>query len=191
VTGRQRRGRWLPLSRLALFFWLLGGNLALFGSFTLPRGLQARSMGVQAQTLGAEVQRERAAVARLRARAAIIEGNTRDEAALLARLPDEKEGLPKVMGEIERLAQEAGARPGSRTFAPEPMRNVPLVRMGISLPLSGRYAQVVRFLTLLEASGSFIVVERVQLRENSGAASLDVALSAYFRGDAHRTQGRK
>jgi Tfp pilus assembly protein PilO len=189
VTSPRRSTRWHPRSPSAAFGLLLAANLGLFLSFTLPRGLQARSMGVQARTLGAEVERERALVARLRARAAVIEANARDEAALLAQLPDARGGLPQVLAEIERLAQEAGAKPGARSYSPDPLKDVPLVRVGISLPLSGRYAQVVKFLTLLEASQSFLVVERVQLRENSGATSLDIALSAYLRADSQRTQG--
>jgi Tfp pilus assembly protein PilO len=189
VTSPLRSPGWRARSRSAALALLLAANAGVFLSFTLPRGLQARSMSVQARTLGAEVERERSAVARLRARDVVIESNARDEAALLAQLPDARGGLPQVLGEIERLAQEAGAKPGARSYSPEPLRDVPLVRVGISLPLSGRYAQVVKFLTLLEASPSFLVVERMQLRENSGATSLDIGISAYLRADSQRSQG--
>jgi Tfp pilus assembly protein PilO len=50
------------------------------------------------------------------------------------------------------------------------------------MPLAGSYQQLVAFLRAMENFEHFVTVDRVALRDKDGAASLDVEVSAYFRG---------
>ena len=59
-----------------------------------------------------------------------------------------------------------------------------LLRIKVTLPLEGSYAQLVAFLERVERSKHFLTVDRIALTgDTDGAANLQVELSAYFRSE--------
>ena len=83
------------------------------------------------------------------------------------------------------MAREPGLTAGHRGYAREPVKGTPLVRVMITVPLSGTYGQLVGFLEKVERGKRFITVDRVAIRRNTsehgGQAQLAVELSGYFR----------
>jgi Tfp pilus assembly protein PilO len=169
---------------------LLGANAALFGVFSFPRLLRERSVSAQAEMLRAEVARQREGVAALERRSDAIEANRRDSEAFY----DEVLGTSKtrhvpVLRELSRMASELGLAAGSASYAPTDVRDAPLVRYQINIPLKGSYEQLVSFLASVERSKQFLIVDQLALRERvgedeGGQAELSVVLSTYFKADA-------
>jgi Tfp pilus assembly protein PilO len=175
---------------LVPFLALAVVDAALFGALTLPRLLRERSVAARAETLRGEVTRLREWVAKLEGRAAAIEANRRDSEAFYANvLGTSRARLVPVLRELSEIAAELGLAAGSATYAPQDVRDAPLVRYQITMPLKGSYEQLVSFLGKLERSKQFLIVDQLSLRERggedaSGQAELSVVLSTYFRAGA-------
>ena len=177
--------------RLLPVFLALGlVNVAAAAAYTIPRGLRQRGLAARAQALRSHVEQARQSVADLERRADTVRENTAAEKRLLEKvLSTRRAGLVPTLSEIERLAAEPGLEAGSRSFSPEPLKELPLLRVGVSVSLTGGYGQLVSFLRGLEGSEHFITVDQVQLRERKGEGgdssegALSVQLSAWFRAD--------
>jgi Tfp pilus assembly protein PilO len=177
--------------RLLPVFLALGlVNVAAAVAYTFPRGLRQRGIAARAKTLRTQVEQARQSVAELERRADIVRENTVAEKRLLDEvLSTRRAGLVPTLSEIERLAAEPGLEAGGRSFSPEPLKELPLLRLGVSVSLTGGYGQLVSFLRGLEGSEHFITVDQVQLRERKGEGgdssegALSVQLSAWFRAD--------
>jgi Tfp pilus assembly protein PilO len=168
---------------------LLGANLAVAASYTLPRGLKRRGIAARAQALRAEVEHRRQTVLELQQRADTVKENEQGEKRFLGEvLGTRKAALVPTLSELEKLAADPGLRAGSRSFNPELVKDVPLLRVEVGVQLTGGYRQLVEFLRGLEGSKHFVTVDRVTLRERAGgeeasAGALDVQVSAWFRAE--------
>ena len=168
-------------------------NVAAAAVYTIPRGLRQRGIAARAQALQLQVEQARQLVADLKRRADTVRENAAAEKRLLEELlSTRRAGLVPTLAEIEKLAAEPGLEAGGRSFSPEALKELPLLRLGVSVSLTGGYGQLVSFLGGLERSKHFITVDQVQLRERKGEdrdateGALSVHLSAWFRaeGDA-------
>lgn len=183
---------WRRPSRLALLL-LLAVNLAVAAAFTLPRGLAQRQLDERVAALRVE---RAAAVARqeaLRARAELLARNRRDAAQLTERLiGTREETLVAALQELDAAGRELDLRFGARSMQPTAVKDVPLTRLQIRLPVEGNYRALVIFLRRLEHSRRFLTVDELRLGEREGGqkATLDVGLSAYFRG-RYEAEGRR
>jgi Tfp pilus assembly protein PilO len=169
--------------RVKLLLALLGLNAAVFLAFTLPRTLAERSLASRVETLRADVERERRVVASLRERAEIVSANGRDTDRFYRDVvKSPKEDLLPTIQYIERNAGELGLTVTSRSYAPQEVKELGLVRFAITMPMSGPYKQIVALLDRLEHQTRFLIVDQIQLHVRSDAgADLTFALSAYFK----------
>ncbi|MFI5183884.1 MAG: GspMb/PilO family protein [Vicinamibacteria bacterium] len=172
-----RRVKWL----LALF----GLNAAVFLTFTLPRTLEERSLASRAATLRAEVEREERAVSSAKERAEILLANGRDTDRFYRDVvKGVNEDLLPTLQYIEKAAQELGLTAANRSYSPEEVKGLGLVRFSITMPMSGPYKQIVALLDRLERSSRFLVVDQIQLRARTDVgADLTFVLSAYFKAE--------
>lgn len=167
------------LVRPALY--LVALNAALFLAFTLPRTLQERSLASRLETLRAEAGRERGQIAALRQRAETIRLNQQDASRFLREIVRSRRAtLLPALAEIHKAADAEGLELGAESYARSEVKDTPLVRVRVTLPVKGGYAQLVGFLGRLERAKAFVVVDSVGLREGENGASLDVGLSMYF-----------
>lgn len=157
-------------------------NGVAFLAFTLPRTLRERSLRAHSEQLAAEVATQRDRVARLERRAEVIAANTRDTERFYSQVVGPREArLVGWIREIEGAARQFGLSTGHWNSDAQPLREAPLVRFRITLPLTGSYDQLVSFLRRLETSQQFLIVEQIQLRERERTAgNLDVWLATYF-----------
>lgn len=168
---------------------LLGVNLVVLASFTLPRLSEERHSAERLATLRERVERQRERTEALRERAEVAQAN----AEQLARFYDEV----VCRGEAERLAlvrslqrdlEDVGVVSKRRSWSVEKVRELPLERFSGTLPAEGRYEQLTDLLERLERSEAFLIVESVQLRHREGtAASLDLSVATYCRAPEGRS----
>jgi Tfp pilus assembly protein PilO len=87
---------------------------------------------------------------------------------------------------LQEAARQAGLEFKSAHFDWAPIRDSRLSRAFSTVTLSGRYANIRRFLYAVETASEFIVVEQVGLAETSstrgsdGGLDISLAVSTYF-----------
>ena len=162
---------------------LLAVNLVALAAWTGPRSWRQRNATARAATAKAEVERLRATAAALRLRADAIRANASDMERFYSTLVGtEKANLLPTLEAIEELARSPGLKTGGRTLRRDQIKEAPIERVAVTLPLEGSYAQLVRFLGEVERSPRFLTVDRVAMRAQEGrGTSLQVELSTYLR----------
>ena len=180
-----------PPRRLTVLLGILGLNAAVFGAFTLPRTLQRQSLDSRGELLRREVEQGRAQLAALKEREDVIRENRRDVDRFyssIIKTPDES--MLTAIRYVEKAASERGLTAGGHTWSKEPLKDLGLLRFGMTMPLSGPYKQIVAFLARLERAPLFLVVDDVQLRVRSDAGGdLAFHLSTYFKDDSKGSHG--
>ena len=98
-----------------------------------------------------------------------------------------------VLEELEAAGRELDLRFGARSLQPRAVADAPLTRLQIRLPVEGSYRALVIFVRRLEHSRRFLTVDELHLTEREGGqrATLEVSLSAYFRGEFERQEGTR
>ena len=171
---------------------LLGLNVAVGAAYTVRRGLQRRDIVSRAEALRKEAETLRRSVRELQRRADIAGDNGAAEKRFFAEVVGTRQTtLVPTLAEIEKLAAEPGLKAGSRSFTPDPVKDLPLMRLQVAVTLTGGYKQLVAFLSRVERSKHFVTVDKVLLRESSAPGdlsspsegSLAVQLSAWFRAE--------
>ena len=178
------------------FLWpvvaLLGLNVVIGAAYTVRRGLQQRGILSRAEALRKEAETLRRSVADLQRRADTARDNGAAEKRFFAEVVGTRQTtLVPTLAEIEKLAAEPGLKAGSRSFTPDPVKELPLLRLQVAVTLTGGYKQLVEFLSRVERSKHFVTVDKVLLRESSASSdeskasegSLAVQLSAWFRAE--------
>lgn len=181
MSPRWRRRAWIALGALATL------NAIAFLVYTLPKRLEERSLAARVASLRAEVERERQAVTRQRRRTEALQANSADATRFYEGLGS-RSSLLTVLEELQRSPRELGLRVGKRSYEPNQVKGLPLIRYSITMPVTGSYRQLTAFLDRMEDSTHFLTVDQVNLRKRvaAGEADLDVAMSAYVRSGSRR-----
>ncbi len=168
---------------LPLFLVLLAANVLAFAAWTGPRYWMQKNAARRAEAARAELERQRQVTISLRERTAAIRENAADVERFERSLAGaERSDLLPALKAIEDLARSPGLKPGARTFERDEVKDAPVERVAVTLPLEGSYEQLVGFLREVEASPRFLTVDRVSMRaENQGGGRLQVELSTYLR----------
>jgi Tfp pilus assembly protein PilO len=171
---------------------LLGLNVLGLAAWTGPRTLRLRSASARAAAARAEVVRERETTARLRERADAIRSNHADLERFYRKVTgSEQSDLLPTLEAIEDMARSPGLTPGRRAFTRDEVKDAPLERVTVVLPLEGSYAQLVGFLGEVERSKHFLAVDRISMRgETARAATMQVEMSTYLRATPESAPGR-
>jgi type IV pilus assembly protein PilO len=162
---RRRVALWLP----ALVFFLLNVVVLL----VYPVRFAGR-MEVTAD----ELDQERAVLAELVERRRDLESQRQGiERTRLAvdemyseRLAPESERLTRIIAEVKDLAARSGLTPPSVSYPTEPFEDYGLRRRGFVFSVEGSYADLRKFINLLELSQTFLTLEEVTLSESGGGA---------------------
>jgi len=171
---------------------LLGLNLAVGAAYTVRRGLQQRGITSRAEALRKEAEALRRSVQELQRRADVARDNGAAEKRFFAEVVGTRQSaLVPTLTEIEKLAAEPGLKAGGRSFTPDPVKGLPLMRLQVAVTLTGGYKHLVEFLSRVERSKHFVTVDKVLMREASkegddaaaSEGSLAVQLSAWFKAE--------
>ncbi len=168
---------------LPIFLVLLGANLLALVVWTGPRYWMQKNAARRAQAARAELDRQRQLTEALRERAAAIRENAADVERFERSLAGaERADLLPALKAIEDLARAPGLRPGARAFERDDVKDAPVERVAVTLPVEGSYDQLVGFLREIEASPRFLTLDSVAMRaDNKGGARLQVQVSTYLR----------
>lgn len=162
---RRRVALWLP----ALVFFLLNVVVLL----VYPVRFAGR-MEVTAD----ELDQERAVLAELVERRRDLESQRQGiERTRLAvdemyseRLAPESERLTRIIAEVKDLAARSGLTPPAVSYPTEPLEEYGLRRRGFVFSVEGSYADLRKFINLLELSQTFLTLEQVTLSEGGGGS---------------------
>jgi Tfp pilus assembly protein PilO len=169
------------------FVVLLAANLVGLLGYTWPRLERERDLEARLSSVRRTLAAERASVEALRERSGIILQNRADERRFVEEVvPARDGGLFEVLEDVEAMAADAGLELTSRRYRPRKVQGMPLLRLSISLPVSGSYRQLVALIGRLEQSKHLLVVDGVQLQEAGGGSggNLSVDVSTYLREEA-------
>ncbi len=184
---------WRRPSRLALLA-LLAVNLVAAAAFTVPRGLAQRRLDERVAALRTERAEALARQQVLRTREDLLARNQRDATHLTQRLIGTREQtLVATLEELDAAGRDLSLRFGTRGLVPGRVKDAPLTRLEIHVPVEGSYHELVTFLRRLEHSRRFLTVDQLRLAEREGGqkAALEVRLSAYFLGEYQPPRGTR
>lgn len=166
----------------ALLLMGAAGNLAFH--FGVTRPLAAAQQGHHQRLVALRRQ-----ILALQDQGRTLEGQLRtlrDLETYRGQLPG-RDRMVHLGEELTRLAETAGVRMPGVTYHPEPVAEVDLLRVRLTLGVEGPYAQVRRFLHELEKRRRYLVVERMALGEQRGTSAganhvtMQLNLAGYFR----------
>jgi Tfp pilus assembly protein PilO len=142
--------------------------------------IEERDRTAENQLLGA--QREHAGAA------GTLTGKDRASAELATFykdvLPPDLSGARRLTHlRLEQLARESNLKFLRATYEPVQERNKTLTRLKIEMVLAGNYGDMRAFIHQLEIAPEFVVIDNVDLGENTQAGALAVTLhmSTYYR----------
>jgi Tfp pilus assembly protein PilO len=163
-------------------------NLVAFLAYTAPRAARKRDVAARTTALDSELARQRTQVQELRDRAETISANRRDARAFMdAQVGPADASVVPILREVESLARKQGLSVGTQSFQREAVKGLPVERFGIVMPVEGDYRQVTGLVGELEASPTFVTLDRMSARtsaataEGSEQVGLDLEFSFYFR----------
>ncbi|HEY0514475.1 MAG TPA: hypothetical protein VGH73_21410 [Thermoanaerobaculia bacterium] len=178
---RQRLWIWVPA---LLFFLANAGAFAVYklgyaGRIeTLQETLQR-----QAETVK-DIQSKRKQMETMIAR---VRTNEQQVEQLYAdRLSTRSERLTKITAEIQRLEKTAGLVPKSISFPENEIEEYGLIKRSYVFSVQGTYANLRRFVSLLETSRSFLSLDEITVANNTEGPELkiDLSISTLFARDA-------
>jgi Tfp pilus assembly protein PilO len=187
VTPRRSKAR-LRLAVMGGLLLLL--NAVVFAAFTWSRLTRVR----RAESRAVEVSARRESLERLwaqvEARKELVARNRADMERLNRDyLKPRAEDLFAAQREIEKLARDAGLRPKKSSYALQRVKGTGLVRCEVTLPLDGSYLNLTGFLSRIESTKRFIVVDQMALVQEEQGARMNLKLSAIFKeGDTRASQ---
>ncbi|HYB73362.1 MAG TPA: type 4a pilus biogenesis protein PilO [Candidatus Sulfotelmatobacter sp.] len=178
MAMRFARWQWIAGAALAL---AVAGNVAGYALLVQP--LMAAQRAQQQRLLA--LQRK---IRALQGQGKALEAQLRTLGQVEAyreELP-ERNRLVQLAGELTRLAATLSLKLPSVNYQPEPMKDVDLLRVRLTLGVEGPYGQLRRFLHELEKRRRYLVVERMALAEQRGTArttqvAMQLTLAGYFR----------
>lgn len=176
---RQRLWIWVP----ALLFFL--ANVVAFAAYTVGYG---RRLDALDETLaGQEQQLNNLAADQREARAMLERVRTNDrqvEQLYDERLSTRSRRLTGVTAEVKSLAQKAGLVPRSFTYPEQEIEEFGLIRRSFVFTVQGTYAELRKFINLIEASRSFLSINALAVSGNPEGPELNISiqLSTLFSG---------
>lgn len=168
---RQRLWIWVP----ALLFFL--ANVVAFAVYTVGYGgrLDAldETLATQEQTLKTLKTDQHAAEAMLTR----VRTNEQQVAQLYAeRLSTRSRRLTGITAEVQSMAQKAGLIPRTVTYPERDIEEFGLIQRSFIFTVQGTYAELRKFINLIEASRSFLSIDEVRVSGNADNQELDISL---------------
>lgn len=174
ASPARRRIVWLGAALLAV-------NGVAFAAFTWPRLNAVRRAEARALEVSTRKQTLEKVWQRLSARAELLAQDRRDiERLTRDHLKPRATDLFPAQREIESLARASGLRSVKSAYAMEEIKGTGLVRCRVTLPLDGTYRSLTDFLSRVERSERFIVVDQMALSQDQAGARMNLRLSAIF-----------
>jgi len=164
----------LALVTLAIYLWLVYQVNPRLGQ------LERRYIGLQGQARQArQLEADRDNPRNL------YQKRQADLGRFLELVPSERE-FSRLIAEIFGLADKAGLNIVRVNYAPKPVAGQHLLEYGLSFAVSGDYAQLKKFIYLIEKSQRLIAIESLALsseEKEEGRIALQLKLVTYFQAE--------
>ena len=183
--GRSDRRKWILLGAVAV----LGIHGAVYALYTAPRLTRVRRATSLLERARSATQEARQKLDTEQARVAALKCNDREAERFFTKIigSPRVEMVPDLLA-IEEAAGAAGLTIDRRSYKQTRIDEAPLLHLVTSLPISGRYRQMVAFLSALERSPRFIVVDHITAHSGQGGGlDFRVEISTYYRAESERT----
>ena len=166
-------------------------NIGLYFFVVYPLGVRVRTMEQRDQAAALELQAAQRDDASAKG---ILEGRDRAESALKAFYTDV---LPSSFASardatflrVHEIAEQHDVRTSHQTSLTDKDRKGGLQRLRITIQLEGNYENIRRFIYQLESGPDFVVIDSVDLAQDSELGSrlvLTLSLSTYYRPEPQR-----
>jgi type IV pilus assembly protein PilO len=157
---------------------LLAANLvaALFAFH--PWGGSAEDVVRRLGELRTQYAAQQAALKRAQALALKIEKGRKEGDQFLAQYTlSRRISFSAIVGELDRVAVEAGIKPKGYTYTMEPVEGSDtLTTLRISADFEAPYANLTRFMNLLDRSPKFLIIESMQAAPQQTGPMLNISL---------------
>lgn len=168
---RQRLWIWVP----ALLFFL--ANVVAFAVYTVGYGgrLDALddTLAQQEQSLQASAAEQREAQAMLNR---VRTNDQQVEQLYEERLSTRSRRLTGIQAEVKAMAQKAGLVPQTISYPEQEIEEYGLIRRSYVFNVQGTYAELRRFINLIEASRSFLSINDLKVSGNEESPELDISV---------------
>jgi Tfp pilus assembly protein PilO len=174
---RRRRNQYL-------FVILLGviGVINVLFFFILYRPVRAEYFRLQGsiQKGRADVQSRRQKIDRLEKLSAQLETSAQDRQRLYTThfIPTET-GWSEILPQLNRMTQTAGVKNSRKEYNKDGTPQYGLHSVKITLPVTGPYANVMRFIKEIEKSNTFFIINSIDVRgaKETSTRSADVSMN--------------
>ena len=162
----------------AIIGTLLAANLVAAVMAFKPFGGSADDLRRQQEALRVQLTRLQARAATSKRLVEKVETARREGDQFLAKyVTDRRTVSSTIREELNRTAKEAGIKPLPATLDLEPiLGSDTLEMMSISAGYEGSYANLTKFVNLLDKSPRFLIIENMQTAPQQGGQSLTVTL---------------
>ncbi|HYO12226.1 MAG TPA: hypothetical protein VE685_03410 [Thermoanaerobaculia bacterium] len=178
---RQRLWVWLP----ALLFFL--ANAVAFSVYRLGYAGDVASLEEELDRQELQIGQLREQRKELETLVARVRTNDLQVRQLYSEhLSNRRRALIGVDAEFKRLASQAGLLPRSISYDEEEIESYGLVRRSFSFSVEGTYAELRKFINLLELSPSFLTIEEISVvggADEGPEVKIDLTLSTLFARD--------
>lgn len=168
---RQRLWVWVP----ALLFFL--ANAGAFAVYTV--GYRGRIDALQDELDSQEGTLKKLAADQRGAQAMLNRVRTNEqqvEQLYAERLSTRSRRLTGVTAEVKDLARRAGLVPRSYSYPEDEIQEFGLIRRSYVFSVQGTYAELRKFINLIEVSRSFLSIDEVTVNSNDSGAELNISL---------------
>ncbi len=159
---------------------LLAANLAAAVVAFHPFGGGADDLRRDQESLGAQLSRMRARLAATKRLADKVDtARTQGDKFLGQYFTDEGTTSSVILAELTETAKEAGIRMGTAQFSREPIEGSDTLKMlTAQVGFEGTYANLTKFVNLLDKSPRFMIIENMQAAapQQQGGQALNVTL---------------
>lgn len=177
---RQRLWIWVP----ALLFFL--ANAGAFAYYTLGYAGQIGSLDRELKDQASRLKDLKDKNLQMTTMIDRVQTNERQVEQLYStRLSTRIQGLTSVSTEFRKMAQQAGLIPKTISYTEEEIEQHGLIKRTYAFSVQGTYAELRKFISLLETSRSFFTVDSIMVANATEGQELriDLALSTLFSRD--------
>lgn len=169
---RQRLWVWLP----ALLFFL--ANAAAFSVYRFGYAGRVEFLEERLDAQATEMKRLEGRRKELETLVARVRTNDLQVRQLYSeRLSTRRRRLTGVTAEVKKLADQAGLRPRTVSYSDEESEDYGIVKRSFTFPVEGTYAELRKFINLLELSPSFLAVEEISVTSGEEGQELKINMT--------------
>jgi hypothetical protein len=164
----------------ALLGTLLLANLVMAVILIKPFGGSSEDLARQQSALSAQLTQAQVRLAASKKLVEKVQSARKDGDLFLAKyFMDEATTSATILAELTKMAQEAGVQMGTANFNREPIEgSETLLMLATQVGFEGTYANLTKFINLLDKSPQFMIIESMQANapQQQGGQRLNVTL---------------